>query len=77
MGGAPFAGDPQSGWMYLPAMLFGVLLPCAKAVSFLLVFHLWLAGIGVYAFLRSEGCSREAATGAGIVRPFGRPVRTW
>lgn len=67
MGGAPFAGDPQSGWMYLPAMLFGVLLPCAKAVSFLLVFHLWLAGIGVYAFLRSEGCSREAATGAGVV----------
>ena len=67
MGGTPFAGDPQSGWMYLPAMLFGVLLPCGNAVSFLLVFHLWLAGIGVYAFLRSEGCSREAATGAGIV----------
>lgn len=67
MGGAPFAAEPQSGWMYLPAMLFSVLLPCAKSMSLLLVFHLWLAGIGVYAFLRSEGCSRVAATGAGIV----------
>ena len=67
MGGVPFAGDPQSGWMYLPAMLLSVLLPCAKAVSSLLVIHLWLAGTGIYAFLRSEGCSKVAATGGGIV----------
>jgi hypothetical protein len=67
MGGAPFAAEPQSGWMYLPAMLFSVLLPCAKSMSLILVFHLWLAGIGLYAFLRGEGCSRVAATGGGIV----------
>jgi hypothetical protein len=53
--------------MYLPAMLLTFLLPCAKAISWLLVVHLWLAGIGLYAFLRGEGCSRVAATGGGIV----------
>lgn len=67
MGGAPFAGDPQSGWMYLPAMFLTVLLPCAKAVSVLLVCHLWLAGTGLYAFLRGEGCSRAASTVAGLI----------
>ena len=30
--GAPFAGDPLSGWTYLPAMLFFTILPLPLAV---------------------------------------------
>src|SRR5439155_20775719 len=30
--GLPFAGDPQSGWMYAPVMLLFTALPCAVAI---------------------------------------------
>ena len=33
--GTPFAGDPQSGWMYLPAMLSFALLPPIPAFKLL------------------------------------------
>jgi len=51
-GGAPFAGNPQSGWMYVPAMLLFSLLPLdigAKAYMFL---HLFGAGVAMYALAR-------------------------
>ena len=32
MGGVPFAADPQSGWMYLPAMALFTALPCEVAM---------------------------------------------
>lgn len=51
-GGAPFAGDPQSGWMYLPAMLFFTAFPLSLAVPFFLIFHLALAGLATYALAR-------------------------
>src|SRR5947207_15331389 len=31
LGGTPFAADPLSGWMYLPAMLVFAALPCGAA----------------------------------------------
>ena len=31
--GTPFAADPQSGWMYLPAMILFALLPLASAAK--------------------------------------------
>ncbi len=50
--GAPFAGDPLSGWTYLPAMLLFTLLPLAVAASIYVLFHLLLAGLGTYALAR-------------------------
>ena len=70
-GGAPFASDPQSGWLFLPAMgLFGPLsgsvFGCARALGLLLVVHPLLAGLGMYWFLRHERVGRPAATLGGL-----------
>jgi len=51
--GAPFAGDPLSGWTYLPAMLLFTLLPLAAAASGYILFHLLLAGLSTYALARA------------------------
>jgi hypothetical protein len=67
MAGTPFAADPQSGWMYLPAMLLYATLPCGAAIRWLIVLQPILAGLGVYSFLRSERLSRVAATTGGLV----------
>ncbi|HEY7282901.1 MAG TPA: hypothetical protein VID47_15045 [Actinomycetota bacterium] len=67
LGGTPFAADPQSGWMYLPAMAFSTFLSCGTAIRWFIVFQPLLAGLGMYAFLRSERCSRVAATSGGLV----------
>jgi len=53
--GMPFAGDPESGWMYLPAMLLFTLLPPVAAFTALVVVHLALGGLATYAFARSLG----------------------
>jgi hypothetical protein len=67
MGGVPFAADPQSGWMYLPAMVLNFLLPCTVAIRYVIVGHVALAGLGLYAFARSEGLARAAAATSGVV----------
>jgi len=67
MGGLPFAADPQSGWMYLPAMLLFWALPAASALRWYLVLQPIFAGLGVYWFLRAERVSRPAATVGGLV----------
>jgi hypothetical protein len=59
--GAPFAADPQSGWMYVPAMLLFTLLPRAAAIGPFLVVHLLLAGLGTYALARLIGIGRMGA----------------
>src|SRR5690606_37100503 len=60
-GGAPFAADPQSGWMYLPAKALVALLPLSQAVPAFMVVHLVLAGFATYALGR---VLRLAASGA-------------
>jgi hypothetical protein len=66
MGGLPFASDPQSGWLNLPAMsLFGVL-SCGSALRAYVVLQPVLAGLGLFLFLRSEGVGRSAATLGGL-----------
>lgn len=67
MGGIPFAADPQSGWMYLPAMTLYAALPCAAAARWFIVLQPLIAGLGLYAFLRSEGAARTGATAGGLV----------
>lgn len=50
--GAPFAGDPESGWMYLPAMVFYQWnSPVVAYVAFAL-FHVVLAGSSTYLLAR-------------------------
>jgi hypothetical protein len=66
MGGVPFAADPQSGWMYLPAMLLYGVLPCDLAVRAFIVSQPLLAGLGAFWFLRGERLSRPAATAGGL-----------
>src|SRR2546421_995156 len=67
MAGVPFASDPQSGWMYLPAMLLYSALPCGVAIRWFVVLQPILAGLGLYSFLRSERMSPVAATTGGLV----------
>lgn len=50
--GAPFAGDPLSGWTYLPAMVLFALLPIPAAAGGYLFVHLWLTGLFTYALAR-------------------------
>jgi hypothetical protein len=71
MAGSPFAADPQSGWMNLPVMLLYGFLACHVAVRWFLVLQPVLAGLGAYAFLRSEDVSRPAATVSGVVLSLG------
>jgi hypothetical protein len=67
MGGVPFAADPQSGWMsFVPMALFSAL-PCAAAIRWFLIAQPILAGLGLYAFMRSEEISRAGSTTAGLV----------
>lgn len=63
--GAPLAADPQSGWMYLPAMLFFTALPLAAAVVAQIVGHLALAAFGMYGLARRVGLGRIGALVAG------------
>jgi hypothetical protein len=71
MGGVPFAADPQSGWMYLPAMFLYTALPCGTALRWFIVLQPVVAGLGVYWFLRSEGLSRPAGTVGGLMLAMG------
>ena len=66
MGGTRFAADPQSGWLYLPAMVLYAALPCARAIGWFIALQPIMAGLGLYAFLRSERAARAAATVGGL-----------
>ena len=66
MAGVPFAADPQSWWLYAPAMLLSWALPCGEGLRAFIVLQPLLAGLGLYAFLRMEGLRRAAATAGGL-----------
>jgi membrane protein YfhO len=71
MAGVPFAADPQSGWMYLPATLLFGALPCGAAIRVIVALQPALGGVALYGFLRSERLSRPAATSGGLVLALG------
>lgn len=50
--GAPFAADPQSGWMYLLAMLLFTFLPLSAAAKSFMFLTLFLSGVSTYALAR-------------------------
>ncbi|HEY3209471.1 MAG TPA: YfhO family protein [Actinomycetota bacterium] len=71
MGGVPFAADPQSGWLYAPAMLLFSTVSCGAAIRLLIAFQPALGGLALYGFFRSEKLSRPAATVGGLALALG------
>lgn len=49
--GQPFVGNPQE-WLFYPSTLFLPLLHPARFLSWSIVLHLWIAGFGMWLFLR-------------------------
>ncbi len=68
--GAPFAGDPLSGWTYLPAMVLFTLLPVAAAANGYLYVHLLLAGLFTYALARALRMNLAGALLAAVAYEF-------
>lgn len=68
--GAPFIGDPSSGWMYLPAMLIYSLLPAEPATTLFIAFHIVLSAIAAYLLARLTGLSPAAAFVSGAAFAF-------
>jgi hypothetical protein len=68
--GAPFAGDPLSGWMYLPAMVFFTALPLTAAAQGYILAHLLLAGLGTYALARALRMNVAGALLAAVAHEF-------
>ena len=54
--GMPFVANPQTALFYPPTWL-ALLMPVNRALGLIVVLHLWLAGAGMFAWLRSEGAS--------------------
>jgi hypothetical protein len=69
--GTPFAGDPQSGWAYLPAMLAFSLLPPIAAMKAYAVIHLIIGGVITYALARVLGMPVLASLVAASAFEFG------
>ena len=74
--GAPFAGDPESGWMYLPAMLLFSLLPTLAAFKGMVVLQLAIAAFASYALARALGMGAMASLTAAVVYLTG-PFLHW
>jgi len=68
--GAPFAGDPSSGWMYLPAMAIYALLPVLPATATFIGFHIVLAAIAAYLLARLTALSPAGAFVGGVAFVF-------
>lgn len=74
--GTPFAADPESGWMYLPAMFAFTLFDVLAGFKALLLIHLAVAGFSAYAFARVLGLGAFAALAAAVTFSVG-PVLQW
>ena len=67
--GLPFVANPQPALFYPPTWL-ALLVSVPKALGLIVVLHLWLAGVGMVAWLRSEGASKAGALLSGVVFAF-------
>jgi hypothetical protein len=74
--GTPFAGDPESGWMYLPAMLFFSLPAPLAAFKGMVAFQLAVAALSTYLFARLLGTGALASLVAAVVFVTG-PFLHW
>ncbi len=67
LGGMPLMGNSQSGALYPPHILMGVLhVPTPLAMGLLAWFHLFWAGLGVYMLTRRLGASQTGAAIGGV-----------
>ena len=64
--GALFAADPESGWMYLPAMLLFSVFDLQLAAASYLVAHALLAGLSTYWLARTFGLGVPGSLLAGV-----------
>ncbi len=78
-GGITFVGDPQSGWMYFPAMLFFTILPPLTAMKAVVAFQLVFAALSMYAFARVLGMGIAGSLVGTLVFAFGANIfhNTW
>lgn len=67
--GSSFIANPQPALFYPPTWLV-LLMPVTRALGWIVVLHLWLAGVGMYAWLRSEGASAVGALFGAAVFAF-------
>jgi hypothetical protein len=70
-GGYPFHADPQAGILYpITWLLLGVGFVVGSVpwwlISLKILLHFWLAGLGVYAFLRRRGVPAAAGYAGGL-----------
>jgi hypothetical protein len=74
LGGTPFLASLAGGdSLYPPSVLLLLLMEPYRALGWKLVLHVFLAGLGMYGFVRSLGGSRAGATVGGVaylVAPF-------
>lgn len=80
-GGAPFIGDIQAGFLYLPNLLLFLTNPAFPytALQWLSAGHLYWAGLGMYVLLRTlrwptHSVSRPAALFAAVAFAFADPL---
>lgn len=69
--GSPFAGDPESGWMFLPAMLTFPFFEVTVAYKLMILLLLVVAGASTYALARLIGYSVMAALFSAVSFEFG------
>ncbi|HRO24121.1 MAG TPA: hypothetical protein PLR07_07510, partial [Promineifilum sp.] len=69
-GGFPFLAQPQQNTFY-PINWINLILPLRVGVSLYMVFHVWLAGFGMYVFGRIMGGRWLPSVLAGIGFAFG------
>jgi hypothetical protein len=69
--GAPFTGDAQSGWMYLPAMVLYFALPALAAFKLFILVHLLIAGFSTYGLSRLLDLGQLGSLAAAIAFEFG------
>lgn len=74
--GTPFAGDPQSGWMYIPAMLSFALLPPIPAFKVLVGIQIVVAALATYALARLLQMAPPSALAAATAYACG-PFLGW
>ena len=72
--GQPLAGMGSVGAFYPPQILLAMLLPDGTSLNVYCILHLAFAAAGAYALGRDQGCSRPAATVAGLAYAFSGSV---
>ena len=74
--GFPLLAEGQAGFFYPFNLLAAYFLPTYAALSYNIVFHLWLAAVGTYLYLRTLECGRPAALLAALTFGLGGYIVT-